>query len=89
MNKRDRRDFVRYLPGLSDFDLKAYYYQCVFESLGSEAEQMYELGYDVSDIVEREVYERELCERVDLIEAECSRRSIALWDPTGLEDCSL
>lgn len=86
MNKLERRDFVRYLSGLSDSDLEAYYYRSVFESLGSEAERMYELGYDIADIAEREVYERELLERVNLIEAECSRRSIALWVPSGIEE---
>ena len=86
MNKRERRDFVRYLSGLSDSDLEAYYYRSVLDSLGSEAEQMYELGYDVDDIQEREVYERELCERVGLIETECLRRSIALWVPSGSEE---
>ena len=86
MNKFDSRAFVRYLSGLSDSDLEAYYYQCVFESLGSDAERMYELGYDIVDVVEREVYERELLKRVDLIEAECRRRSIALWCPSGTEE---
>lgn len=40
---------------------------------------MYELGYDIRDIQERERYEKYLCEKSDLLRTCCEQRGIELW----------
>ena len=52
----------------------------MFKTLGSQAEEMYERGYDISDILEREKYERWLSRRSDMREDICSERGIKLWE---------
>lgn len=41
---------------------------------------MYELGYDIRDIKEREWYEKYLCEKADSLENICVERGIGLWN---------
>lgn len=41
---------------------------------------MYELGYDISDIVERERYEKYLCQRSNLLGLLCEERGIKIWE---------
>ncbi len=38
------------------------------------------LGYDIADIVEREKYEKYLCQRADLLKYLCEQRAINLWE---------
>ena len=59
---------------------KEEYYDAVDKCLGSVSEKMYELGYDNSDIVEREKYEKYLREKADLLEFLCFKRGIELWE---------
>ena len=72
-------------PGLFDDEvvkfeeLEKEYYNAVDSSLGSQCEDMYELGYDNADIVEREKYEKYLGQRADLLSALCEQRGIKLW----------
>ena len=40
---------------------------------------MYGLGYDISDIIERDKYEKYLCEYSDVLEYCCIKRGIKLW----------
>ena len=40
---------------------------------------MYDLGYDISDIRDREDYEKFLREKSDLLESVCKERGIELW----------
>jgi len=49
-------------------------------TLGSQTEEMYERGYDISDIIEREKYERWLSRQSDMLEDLCRERSIKLWE---------
>lgn len=51
-----------------------------FKTLGSQAEEMYERGYDEADIREREKYERWLSRQSDMLEAICCERGITLWE---------
>ena len=60
--------------------LKKEYYDAVFDSLGSQAEEMYERGYDIVDILEREKYEKWLSRQSDMLEMICSERGIKLWE---------
>ena len=41
---------------------------------------MYERGYDIADILEREKYEKELGRQSDMLEYLCAERNIKLWD---------
>ena len=52
----------------------------MFDTLGSQAEEMYERGYDEADIREREKYERWLSRRSAMLERICSERGIELWE---------
>ena len=79
MKKSERKDIIKWAGSLSDEDLENEYYKSVFDSLGSQTEDMYKLGYDIRDIIERELYEKYLCERSSLIEELCEKRGIKLW----------
>ena len=42
-------------------------------------DDMYELGYDMTDILEREKYEKYMSQKADLLEMLCAKRDIKLW----------
>ena len=52
----------------------------MFDSLGSQTEEMYERGYDIVDILERENYERSMSRQSDILEMICSEKGIKLWE---------
>lgn len=79
MKKSERNAIVRWAESATDEELEKEYYDCVFSSLGSQAENMCELGYDLVDIKERELYEKFLCQKSSLLEELCQKRSIELW----------
>ena len=58
MTKKERNEIIKFAEKLTDDELEKEYYDAVYRSLGSQTEHMYELGYDISDIVEREKYEK-------------------------------
>lgn len=80
MNKRELAKLKKRADTLTDEELKKEYYDAVFDTLGSQAEEMYELGYDIADILEREKHERWLSRQSDMLEKICSERGIALWE---------
>ena len=80
MTKSERARLIKWANGLSDAQLEEEYYMAVFNSLGSEAEEMYERGYDISDILEREKHERDLIVISHVLERLCEERGIRLWD---------
>lgn len=80
MNKREYAKLKKWTDTLTDEQLKEEYYDAVFKTLGSQAEEMYERGYDIADILEREKYERWLSRQSDMLEAICSERGIVLWE---------
>ena len=80
MNKREFAKLKKYTDTLTDEELKKEYYDAVFDSLGSQTEEMYERGYDIVDILEREKYEKWLSRRSDMLEDICSERGIKLWE---------
>ena len=79
MNKREYAKLKKWTDTLTDEQLKEEYYDAVFKTLGSQAEEMYERGYDEADIHEREKYEGWLSRRSDMLEMICSERGITLW----------
>lgn len=68
MKKSERNAIVRWAESATDEELEKEYYDCVFSSLGSQTENMHELGYDLVDIKERERYEMFLCQKSSLLE---------------------
>ena len=79
MTKKERNEIVKFAEKLNDEELEKEYYNAVYSSLGSQCEDMYELGYDIADIVEREKYEKYLGQRAALLEYLCEQRGIKLW----------
>lgn len=79
MTRSERNQIIKWANTLTDEELEKEYYDAVFDCLGSQTEDMYELGYDMVDILEREKYEKWLCQKSDLIEALCYGRGIKLW----------
>lgn len=80
MVKTEKNMLIQWANTLSDEELKNEYYDAVFRCLGSEAEEMYERGYDVADIIEREKYERDLMAKSDILEHLCVERGIKIWE---------
>lgn len=80
MIKSERNKIIQWANTLTNNELEKEYYDAVFDSLGSEAEEMYERGYDIADIREREKYEKYLGEKSDILEKLCGERGIKLWE---------
>ncbi len=80
MTKSERNKIIKWADTLSNKELEGEYYDAVFDCLGSQTEEMYERGYDMVDILEREKYEDWLCQRADLLEKLCYERGIKLWE---------
>lgn len=80
MNKRELAKLKKWTDTLTDEQLKKEYYDAVFDTLGSQAEEMYDRGYDIADIREREKYERWLSRQSDMLETICLERGIKLWE---------
>ena len=78
MKTKQREKAYKRLAGMTDEEIERKYYDILFYTLGSEAEQMYEFGYDIADIKEQEKYEKYLSEYCDLIEECCKKRNIKL-----------
>ena len=80
MNKREYAKLKKWTDTLTDEQLKKEYYDAMYDSLGSQAEEMYERGYDEVDILEREKYEKWLSRQSNMLEMICSERGIKLWE---------
>lgn len=80
MTKSERNQIIKWTNTLTDEQLENEYYDSVMDCLGSQAEVMYERGYDMQDIIEREKFEDFLCQQSDLLEMICEQRGIKLWE---------
>lgn len=80
MTKSERNQIIKWANTLTNEELEEEYYRAVFATLGSEAEEMYERGYDMVDILEREKFEKWLGQKSDLLEMLCEERGIKLWE---------
>lgn len=49
MNKREYAKLKKWTGTLTDEQLKEEYYDAMFKTLDSQAEEMYERGYDIAD----------------------------------------
>ena len=79
MTKLEKQALLNWARQLSDEKLEAKYYEAVLGTLGSEAEEMYDRGYNPADIREQEQYEKYKREEADLLEKVCTERGIKLW----------
>ena len=80
MTNKQRCEIINFANKLTDDELEKEYYNSVYNCLGSLCEDMYEMGYDIVDIVEREKHEKYLSERCNLLERICVKRGIKLWE---------
>lgn len=83
MTKKQRNEIIKWANTLTDEQLEDEYYDAVMDSLGSQTEEMYELGYDIVDILEQEEYEDYLDQKSDLLGRLCEERGIKLWERYG------
>lgn len=79
MIKSEKNKIIKWADSVSNEELEKAYYDTVFSSLGSQCDDMYELGFDMSDILERQKYEKFLSQKADVLEALCIKRGIELW----------
>ena len=80
MKKSEKNAIVKWAASLTDEELEKAYYDAVYDSLGSQTEEMYERGYDIRDIEEREKHEKFLCEKSSLLGMICEERGLKLWE---------
>lgn len=80
MTKSERNQIIKWANALSDEQLEKEYYNSVMDSLGSQTEDMYELGYDMVDVIEREKFEKWLRKKSTLLGKLCEERGIKLWE---------
>ena len=80
MTKSEKNEIIEWANTLTDEELEEEYYDAIFDTLGSQADEMYERGWDMQDVIEREKYEKYLGQRADLLESLCYGRDIKLWE---------
>ena len=75
-----KTDLEKWAKQLDDKKLIEETYDAIYDSLGSLVEQMYELGYDIIDIREQEENEKYFRLKSDVLEQECDRRGLKLFE---------
>lgn len=85
MNKREFAKLKKWTDTLTDEELEKEYYDAFFRTIGSQADEMYERGYDPADIRDIEKYERWLSRRIDMLEVICCERGITFWEDEGIK----
>ncbi len=80
MLKKDKQAIYEWAAGLSDEKLKEECLKLIDDTLGSQAEEMYNRGYPLEDVQERVKLEIYFSEKCDLLEYLCFMRQINLDD---------
>jgi hypothetical protein len=80
MTKKERNQIIEWANTLTNEELETEYYNNVWDCLGSDAELMYERGYDMADIREQEKLEKYQQEKTHILEQLCEERGIKLWE---------
>ena len=80
MTKSEKNSIIKWAKTLTDDELEKEYYRAIYDTLGSQAEAMYEQGWDMQDVIEREKYEKWLGQKCDLLEQLCYGRGVELWE---------
>jgi hypothetical protein len=79
MTRSEKSKLRAWAASLTNEKLEQEYYNASFACLGSEAEEMYERGWDIADCIEQERYERDLIIKADILEELCLERGIELY----------
>ena len=79
MTKSEKNEIIKWSNTVSNEELERTYYDTVYDTLGTQIDDMYELDYDMADILERKKYEKYMSKKVDLLEMLCVKRDIKLW----------
>lgn len=79
MRKSEKNKILQTVALWNDSKLEGEYYKRAFDCLGSQAERMFEAGFDISDVKEQEQIEKENCEYSDFLASICDARGIRLW----------
>ena len=79
MTRAEKNRITKWARSLTDEEAEAQYYREVLNCLGSEAEMMYELGYDMADVCAQEEHEYDQGVLVGILEGVCAERGIELW----------
>lgn len=80
MTKSERNKIIEWANTLTNEELEKEYYNNVLDCLGSDAELMYERGWDIVDVREQEKLEKYQQEKTDILEQLCEERGIKLWE---------
>lgn len=80
MTKAEKKAIKEWASKLSNDELEREYYDAVLDTLGSEAEEMYERGWDMADVLEREKHERDFVVKANILGQLCEDRGITLWE---------
>ena len=80
MTRKQRNEIIKSTEKMTNKELEKEYFRAVDDCLGSQCDKMYELGYDIIDIVERKNYEKYLIETTNLLGYLCEQRGIRLWE---------
>lgn len=80
MKASEKKAIESWAARLSDAKLEEAYYDAVYDSLGSQVEEMYARDYDMADIRERISLEKYQDEKAGLLEELCTARGIRIWE---------
>ena len=80
MKASEKKAIEQWAARLSDAQLEQAYYDAVYDSLGSQVEEMYARDYDMADIREQISLEKYRAEKAGLLEELCTARGIRIWE---------
>lgn len=78
MTKAEKNIILADIAVMSDKTLVDNTVELIYKSLGSQVNEMYERGYDLKDIIERQKYEKYISEKTALFQRCCTIRGIDL-----------
>lgn len=79
MRLDQKKLIIKECNSMNDDQLIDYYHEILLRTLGSQVEDMYNLGYDMVDVEERISYEKYLIEELDIIEGLLKQRNLDPW----------
>lgn len=79
MTKQDKTKCFERFAMMNDDKLLSEYHEQLLNTLGTQTDKMYELGYSMEDIKERERFEKEISDELHLCEECLNKRGIDIW----------
>ena len=79
MTKQDKARCFERFAMMNDNQLLNEYHEQLLNTLGTQTDRMYELGYSMEDIKERERFEKEMSDELHLCEKCLNKREINIW----------